>query len=159
MPLRYASLLLLGTFLSLTACESRAPKPPVVPPAGVVQTLRTLYPAADSPRWQLRRDGSFEGRFQLEQLPCKVRIRPDGQWLETETEVARRTLPVPVQDSVEHLLDQPPRTRRVRATSVIRYADGHLEYEVQLREADGKWYRRYYDAQGHTRREERAKHG
>lgn len=159
--MRVLGLLLLTLLLGNTGCESRKPKKAVTVPPAVTRTARTLFPRADSVRWEWDKDGFFEGRFVLpDSLHRKLRVSPEGRWLETETDVARTALPVPVQDTLQALLDR-IRDRsqfRIRAVSIVQYADGHTEYEAQVR-VGKKWRKRYYDAQGHLLREEKGRHG
>lgn len=157
-PFRPEILLLTLTIASLVGCERRKPQEVVKPPAAVVQTLHTLFPQVDSARWKKEDGGFYEGHFTHEGVPHKLRVNPDGRWRETEQDVARTALPVPVQDTLQRLLETPPRTARVRRTSIVTFADGRTEYEVQVR-LDGDWFKRYYDAKGHLLREEKAKHG
>ena len=154
--------LLLIVLPLLASCEQAKPKDHVDPPAAAVQTLRTLYPnaLADSARWERDRDGYYEAHFRLDGLPHKLRTDSVGRYRETEISIARRALPVPVQDTLQTQIDRvhDPKIFRVRQVSIVRYADGHTEYEAQVR-YDGKWHKRYYDEKGNLLRESKAKKG
>ncbi len=149
------SLLLVG----LSGCERTKPKPYVEPPAAAVQTLRTLYPRApaDSARWEWDDNGYFEAHFRLDDIPYKVRTDSAGRYRETEMNVARRALPGPVQDTLQAQIDRvhDPKLFRLRQVSIVHYADGHTEYEAQVR-SEGKWFKRYYDEKGNLLRESKS---
>lgn len=153
--------LILSFLLLASGCESRKPQQAVTIPREVMQTQKTLFPQADSVRWQWDKGGYFEGRFTLaDSLRRKLRVSPGGRWLETETDVARTALPVPLQDTLQQQLDR-NRDRsefRIRSVSTVQHADGHTEYEVQVRVAN-KWRKRYYDALGRLLREDKGRHG
>ncbi|MBC7449365.1 MAG: hypothetical protein H7330_15030 [Hymenobacteraceae bacterium] len=148
----FVSLLLLAG----PGCKQAKEKPPVKPPLSAQQTLLTLYPRAnpDSARWEWDTDGYFEAHFRLDGLPHKFRTDSTGRYLETEINVARRSLPPPVQDTLQAQIDRAHDASifRVRQVSVIHFADGHTEYEAQVRAA-GKWRKRYYDDKGKQLRE------
>lgn len=158
-PLWLMIILLVG---ELAGCKPDKEKPRVEPPAAAVQTLRTLYPRApaDSARWEWDQDGYFEAHFHLDGVPHKLRTDSVGRYRETEIDVARRALPVPIQDTLQAHLDRAhdPKVFRIRQVSIIHYADGHTEYEAQVR-LNGKWYKRYYDEKGNLLRESTAKKG
>lgn len=157
-----AVLLTVLLLVALPGCQSKEAPVAIVPPAAAVQTLRTLYPRAptDSARWQWDQNGYFEAHFALDGLPHKLRTDSSGRYLETEINIARLALPVPVQDSlqaeVDHVRDS--KLFRIRRVSIVHYADGHTEYEAQVRAA-GKWRKRYYDEKGNLLRQTKAKKG
>ncbi len=143
-------------------CNRNKPKPSVTPPAAALQTLRALFPTAnaDSARWEFSKKGVYEAHFRLNGLHHKLRTDSVGRHRETEINVARRALPAAVQDTLQAHYDRhhDPKIYRVRAVSIVQFADGHTEYEAQVRVA-GKWRKRYYDDQGRLLREEKAKKG
>ncbi len=146
--------------LSAPACKEPKEKLAVKPPAAAQQTLLTLYPRAkpDSARWEWDHAGYFEAHFRLDGLPHKLRTDSTGRYLETEINVARRSLPASVQDTLQAQIDRArdPKIFRVRQVSIVHYADGHTEYEAQVR-AGGKWHKRYYDEKGNLLREKTPK--
>ncbi len=146
--------------IGFAACNRPKPKEAVKAPPMAEQTLRTLYPQADSARWERERDGAYEAHFTLETLPHKLRVDSTGKWIETEINVARTALPVPVQDTLQKMVDQAknPKLYRIRRVSIVHKANGTTEYEAQMR-VEGKWRKRYYDAKGQVLRESKTKKG
>jgi hypothetical protein len=146
--------------LGFAGCNRTAPKASVKAPPMAEQTLRTLYPKADSTRWEREKDGAYEAHFVLETLPHKLRVDSTGKWIETEIDVARTALPVPLQDTLQKLLDRAndPKRYRIRQVSIVRLANGTTQYEAQMR-VEGKWRKRYYDEKGLLLREVKAKKG
>ncbi len=162
-PRPFRALIISLLILGLTgACRPDKTRPTVQPPPAAVQTLRTLYPRAtiDSARWEWDADGYFEAHFRLDNLPHKLRTDSAGRYRETEINVARRALPAPLQDTLQTQIDKinDPKRFRVRQASIVHYADGHTEYEAQVR-VNGKWRKRYYDEKGVMLRETKAKKG
>lgn len=96
-------------------------------PAAVAEALRRTHPGAADVEWD-REDAGYEASFDDGADEVSVVFAADGAVVETETEIHRDVVPVPVQDALARAYPGARVTEFARIVS----ADGTTTYEVEI---------------------------
>lgn len=98
------------------------------PPAAVVTAFHQKFQKVQDLEWEKEKNGVWEAEFEQGGGEISAAFSADGQWLETETEVALTDLPVPVQVALKG--------KKVKESAKILRADGSTVYEAEVKRKD-----------------------
>lgn len=90
---------LLLAFLGMTLCV-HAQK--TVLPNAVVNAFGQKFANAEKVRWNQEEANEWEAEFYLNGVETSASFTPAGKWLETETEIGKRSLPAAVKNTLTH---------------------------------------------------------
>src|SRR4051812_33784878 len=69
-------------------------------PVAVKRAVAARFPGAGPVEWKIKSDKNYEAEFKLKGVDIAAKFDSTAKWLETETTVARATIPAPVRDTV-----------------------------------------------------------
>jgi hypothetical protein len=95
MKTTFLLLAFLGMSLSVHAQKS-------VLPNAVADAFSQKFPNAQKVRWNQEEANEWEAEFYLSGVETSASFNPNGKWLETETEINKRSLPAAVKNTLEH---------------------------------------------------------
>lgn len=99
------------------------------PPAAVIAAFKLKFANAKEVEWSKEKDGTWEAEFELPgSSEMSASFSPEGQWLETETEIKVSTLPAPVLAALHG--------KKVKEAARIEKADGSIIYEAEVKRKD-----------------------
>ncbi len=105
------------------------------PPEAVLKAFQQKFSGATDVEWEKESKTEWEAEFKLKGASMSANFANDGQWLETETEIALTELPAPVQAALKG--------KKVKETARIEKPGGVLQYEAEVKRKD--WM---FDASG-----------
>jgi hypothetical protein len=92
------TILVLLAFLGMSLCVN-AQK--VVLPNAVADAFSQKFPNAQKVHWNQEEADEWEAEFYLNGTETSASFNPAGSWLETETEISRRSLPAEVKNTLD----------------------------------------------------------
>ncbi len=99
------------------------------PPAAVLAAFKQKFPNAQDVDWSKEKNGDWEAEFELPGSPeMSAAFSADGQWQETETEIAVAELPAPIRTALQG--------KKVKEAARIEKADGSTVYEAEVGRKD-----------------------
>lgn len=100
-------------------------------PDAVKASLSTLYPNAQSTKWEME-DGMYEASFRNNNVKTSVVFSRDGRVSETETEIAAALLPQAIRDYFNTNFT----SGKIDVAEKIVSPNGKISYEVEVGKKD-----------------------
>lgn len=91
----------IGTII-VFGCKNRAHSQV---PEAVKNTFKAKYPGEDDPDWHKDSNGNFESHFKIDGVKYRADFKPNGMWIETETNIDIDDLPKAIRKVVEEDYD------------------------------------------------------
>jgi len=70
-------------------------------PKAVVETFAIKYPGETDPDWQVDKNGNYEAHFKKEKIHFRADFAPNGNWIETESNIKKKQLPKAILNAIE----------------------------------------------------------
>lgn len=74
-------------------------------PEAVKKTFQAYYPGENDPDWHLDSHGNYESHFKINGVKYRADFKPDGSWIETETNIDYKELPEVIKKIIEENYD------------------------------------------------------
>lgn len=74
-------------------------------PEAVKKTFQAKYPGEDDPDWEIDSNGNYESHFKINGIKYRADFRPDGAWIETETNIDKKDLPKAIREKLKKDFD------------------------------------------------------
>src|SRR5574337_327835 len=113
-------------------------------PSAVKSKFVSLYPNTKNAKWE-KEGNNYEAEFDVNKVETSVSFDPNGNLVETETEISTDALPQGAKDYVKNNLGG----KKISEASKIVAADGGITYEAEVGGTDY-----IFDASGNFVRKE-----
>ena len=70
-------------------------------PAVVKSAFEIKYPGEKHSKWEIDSNGNYETHFKVNGIKYRADFSPNGQWIETETNIKKKDLPEPVKEAIK----------------------------------------------------------
>jgi hypothetical protein len=100
-------------------------------PSAVTAKFATLYPNAEEVKWE-KEGANYEAEFEVNEVETSANFDATGNFLESETEVAKTVLPA----SVMEYMNKNVAGAKVKEVSKIVDASGKITWEVEANKKD-----------------------
>ena len=124
------SILVLAMAFIAISVNAQKVKEGDVPPA-IKASFERAHPTAKADKWE-KEGNNYEVEFTENKIESSADFGPNGQVLETETEIAVSALPKGVTDYCAKNMAG----KKIKEASKITFADGKVNYEAEVDEAD-----------------------
>jgi hypothetical protein len=123
-----ATLLLLS--ISMSACAQKINETDV--PQPVKTAFTTKFPKANGVKWELEDGKDYEAEFKESGKERSATFSPNGQWLETETEIKPAALPAAVTQAIATSFAG----SKIEEAETVETPDRGTFYEVELEQGE-----------------------
>ena len=127
----------IGLFLASCAENEQAA------PAQVQEAFNAKFPTVEKVNWSKEGEEEWEAEFMMTDMEMSANFKPDGTWLETETEMKADDLSQAVKDAITAQFAD----YKVAEVSLVETPDQATAYEVEL-EKDGTVIEALFSADG-----------
>ena len=100
------------------------------PPAAVIKAFSQKFPTATKVKWDKENAHEYEASFVMNNAKYAANYTDKGEWLETESPLTFKELPVEVQKS----FTTSHKNETAKLVSKIEQAKGVIKYEVEIKQ-------------------------
>jgi hypothetical protein len=136
------AVVLIAAFLLYRTSTEDSLNPDQVP-AAVQQRLAVDFQNA-STKWEPDSAGSLEAEFKMGWQKVTANYSPDGELLETESDIRKDALPAAILRDIAKRFP----SHEIAEASLITYPDGRVVYEAELHGARNEIFDAIYSADG-----------
>jgi len=119
---------MLSTFPLIIGCAFGQGQKDV--PKAVQKTFENKYPGENDPDWHKDDNGNYESNFKIDGKSFRADFSPNGEWIETESDIDKKDLPKAVIDVIDN---QFPDSEITEIEEVDHYSKGKF-YDVEFKQ-------------------------